>query len=158
MSEATLGGGRTCGTCTLCCKLPLIDWPTDLPVGRPPLKKPRNTWCQYCNPGHGCTIYEDRPISCAGFQCLWLMGFVPEALRPDVIGGFFDVQGPYLTLLRDPDGKNPLQDPRVTAFIERFTKTRGRRLKVVEQPRPPRSKSPKSPPGGRPPAPPRPPD
>lgn len=131
---------RACGTCTLCCKLPLIDWPTDAPVGRPPLKKPRNTWCTYCRPGQGCTIYEQRPISCAGFQCLWLMGMVPEPLRPDRVNAIFDVQGPYLTLLSDPEGPNPLRDPRVKAFTEHFCATRGRRLKVVEQPRPPRGK------------------
>ena len=133
---------RACGPCTVCCKLPLIDWPGDAPVGRPPLKKPRNTWCMYCKPGQGCTIYNDRPISCAGFQCLWLMGLVPEALRPDLVNAMFDVQGPYLTLLSDPEGPNPMHDPRIKAFADRFCKTRGRRLKIVEHPKPRKAPAP----------------
>ncbi len=136
MSDETVHARRSCGTCTLCCKLPLIDWVSDSPVGRPPLKKARNTWCEYCAPGRGCTIHAQRPISCASFQCLWLMGFVPEALRPDRIGGYFDVEGPYLTLLRDQDGPDPLADARVKAFIDKFCRDRGRRLKVVKQPKP----------------------
>ena len=125
---------RACGPCTLCCKLPVIDWPTDPPVGRAPLVKPGATWCVYCDQGRGCTIYPDRPLSCAGFQCLWLMDLMPEALRPDLVGGFFDVQGPYLLLLKDPDREDPLEDPAVRRWAEAFAKQRGRRLKVVKLP------------------------
>jgi uncharacterized protein len=123
---------RSCGECTLCCKLPEIVWPTDPPVGRPPLNKPMNTLCQYCVEGKGCTIWPERPISCAGFQCLWLMGFMGDDMRPDKVGGFFDVQGQYLLLLRDPVRPDPLDDPRVKRWADDFAKTRGRRLKVVK--------------------------
>jgi hypothetical protein len=126
---------RSCGSCTLCCKLPEIDWRTDPPVGLPPLKKPQNEWCRHADPARGCTIYADRPLSCAAFQCLWLMGLAPEEQRPDRIGGFFDVQGPYLLLLRDPDRPDPLADPAVRAWADDFAKRRGRKLKVVRQPR-----------------------
>ena len=131
---------RTCGECTLCCKLPEIVWRTDPPVGRPPLDKPMNTLCSYCVEGKGCTIYADRPLSCAGFQCLWLMGLMPEDLRPDKVGGYFDVQGPYLLLLKDPARPDPMADPRVKSWAEDFAKTRKRRFKVVrvKDPRPAR--------------------
>lgn len=128
---APSGGRRSCGACTLCCKLPVIDWPTDPPVGRPPLKKPANTWCTYCAQGQGCTIYPDRPLSCAAFQCLWLMGLMPEGLRPDAIGGFFDVQGPYLLLLKDRTRPDPMALPEVRHWAEAFARARGRKLKVV---------------------------
>lgn len=125
---------RSCGECTLCCKLPEIVWPTDPPVGRPPLNKAANTLCQYCAEGKGCTIWPERPISCAGFQCLWLMGFMDDDMRPDKIGGFFDVQGQYLLLLKDPARPDPLTNPRVKLWAADFAKTRGRRLKVVKYP------------------------
>jgi hypothetical protein len=133
---------RTCGECTLCCKLPLIDWQTDPPVGRPPLNKPMNTLCQYCIEGKGCTIYPDRPLSCAGFQCMWLMGFMDDDMRPDKVGGFFDVQGPYLLLLKDPARPDPMSDPRVKGWADSFARARKRRFKVVrlEDPKQPRAK------------------
>lgn len=64
---------RTCGTCTMCCKL----------LGVSELSKPRNTWCTNCEIGKGCSIYPDRPSSCAGFECAWLLGVLPEDERPD---------------------------------------------------------------------------
>ena len=56
--------GRACGTCSLCCKL--------LPIRE--LEKPENQWCVHCRPGDGgCGIYADRPPSCRGFACDWLV-------------------------------------------------------------------------------------
>jgi hypothetical protein len=54
--------GRSCGTCTMCCKLLEIDV----------LKKPRGVWCTHCNPKSGCTIYETRPEPCRSFNCGYL--------------------------------------------------------------------------------------
>jgi hypothetical protein len=51
--------GRSCGSCSLCCKL--------LPIRE--LEKPENQWCVHCRPGHGCSIYAERPASCRGFAC-----------------------------------------------------------------------------------------
>jgi hypothetical protein len=54
---------KTCGTCSLCCKLPYVA----------ELNKPIDTWCQHCKPGKGgCTIYADRPAPCVNFTCGWL--------------------------------------------------------------------------------------
>jgi hypothetical protein len=56
--------GRACGPCSLCCKL--------LPIRE--LDKPENQWCVHCRPGNGgCGIYADRPASCRGFACEWLV-------------------------------------------------------------------------------------
>lgn len=52
---------KSCGTCTLCCKL--------LAIGA--LEKPRDRWCGHCVPGQGCGIYESRPRECAHFECGW---------------------------------------------------------------------------------------
>ena len=54
---------KTCGDCTLCCKVMAIE----------ELAKPVGTWCPHCKPGHGCRIYPDRPGECRSFSCLWLV-------------------------------------------------------------------------------------
>ena len=43
---------RTCGTCTLCCKVMAIA----------ALKKPMNKWCEFCDKGAGCKIYPEPSI------------------------------------------------------------------------------------------------
>ena len=54
--------GRSCGSCTLCCKMMEIT----------ELAKPVGSWCSHCAPGKGCKIYDDRPSSCRGFECAYL--------------------------------------------------------------------------------------
>ena len=56
-----LVAGRSCDGCTLCCKV--------LNIGS--LRKPRNVWCQHCDIGNGCTIYEQRPGECRAFYCTY---------------------------------------------------------------------------------------
>ena len=51
---------RECGDCTLCCKLPAIK---DFKDGY--------KWCENCNIGKGCNIYETRPKPCIDFDCMW---------------------------------------------------------------------------------------
>ena len=55
--------GRSCGTCTLCCKVLTVD----------EINKPNGQWCPHCVQGRGCTIYADRPNECRRFQCGYLM-------------------------------------------------------------------------------------
>jgi hypothetical protein len=56
---------RECGTCSLCCKLLYVA----------ELNKPIDTWCPHCQPGlSGCAAYQNRPASCRGFVCGWLVG------------------------------------------------------------------------------------
>ena len=57
--------GRSCGDCSMCCKL--------LKIEEDEINKPANQWCKHCRPGAGCTIYNDRPLVCRAF-CLWLVG------------------------------------------------------------------------------------
>lgn len=51
-----------CGTCTACCKAYAI----------PELKKPAGPWCEHCEVGKGCRIYDLRPKRCVDYECLWL--------------------------------------------------------------------------------------
>jgi hypothetical protein len=55
--------GRSCGPCSLCCKVARVGM----------LEKPAGTWCPHCAPGRGaCTIHNDRPSECRDFFCAWL--------------------------------------------------------------------------------------
>ena len=54
--------GRSCGSCTLCCKV----------LGIVELAKPADKWCPHCDIGKACRIYDTRPPSCRTFHCLWL--------------------------------------------------------------------------------------
>jgi hypothetical protein len=54
--------GRSCGTCTLCCKVMKIS----------ELNKPQGAWCPNCKAGNGCTVYAERPRECRDFNCGYL--------------------------------------------------------------------------------------
>jgi len=54
---------KSCGDCTLCCKVMAIEQ----------LAKPISSWCPHCKPGRGCLIYDNRPAECRSFNCLWLV-------------------------------------------------------------------------------------
>lgn len=70
-----------CGSCTACCRVFNI----------PALKKPAGKWCDHCDIGVGCKIYDQRPQACIDFECLWLQSQSREnpkermdpELRPD---------------------------------------------------------------------------
>lgn len=57
----TLVPGRTCGTCSLCCKVYAV----------PELNKPVGRWCVYSVRGGGCSNHLNRPHVCRQFFCSW---------------------------------------------------------------------------------------
>jgi hypothetical protein len=66
---------RSCGSCSLCCKLLSIEGVED---------RPGWTWCRHCRPGKGgCSIYDHRPEACANFVCGWLSGALDTVLDPE---------------------------------------------------------------------------
>jgi len=66
---------RSCGTCSLCCKV------YDIAA----VPKPAGRWCRHCVPGRGCAAYEERPATCVDFTCEWLRNEDLGPLwRPDV--------------------------------------------------------------------------
>ncbi len=65
------GTMRSCGSCTLCCKVYEVP-PVD--------NKPAGIWCKHCKPGAGCAIWQDRPQFCRDFQCMWILD---ERLGPE---------------------------------------------------------------------------
>ena len=69
-NESLIVPGRSCGTCSLCCKVLHIA----------ELDKPAGKWCTHWRPGNGCGIHVMRPVSCRGFYCEWTTskGLGPE--------------------------------------------------------------------------------
>ncbi|WP_119256941.1 YkgJ family cysteine cluster protein [Shinella zoogloeoides] len=94
LSSPNVVAGRSCGTCTLCCRLPDIDL----------LDKPANAWCRHCVAGEGCSIYADRPSVCRDFLCLWMTDEgLAEVWEPSCSHMMVYRQGPQVTVLVDPD-------------------------------------------------------
>ena len=149
--EGAGGNRRQCGSCDLCCRLPSIDWEE-----YPELHKPPDALCKHLVAGVGCRIHADRPMHCASFQCLWLMGFGPEELRPDKIGGFFDaVDAGELILITDKKVADPRTIPAVDGFIRDWRAKRRAKLvvyrggnEVRERQAPPPRPHPRPPEGG----------
>ena len=57
---------NSCGTCRLCCTVMRVE---QFPPPEP--DKPAMVACQHlCK--QGCGIYERRPVTCSGFECVWL--------------------------------------------------------------------------------------
>ena len=69
--------GKSCGTCTMCCKVLEID----------ELKKAAGVWCSNCIKSGGCAIYARRPEVCRAYECLWLTErSLPATLKPERTG------------------------------------------------------------------------
>lgn len=72
---------RRCRECKACC--------TSLQVNE--IQKAEGERCtKLCS--KGCSIYSERPQSCADFRCLWLQGAMSDKDRPDKLGLVLDVQ------------------------------------------------------------------
>lgn len=89
--ERRPASGRTCGTCSLCCTVLAV---VDLRTPEHPDGKEQNTRCAHLRRGAiggSCSIYAERPTSCAEFSCLWLTGHLPADLKPEKIRAVADV-------------------------------------------------------------------
>jgi len=99
--EAVPAPEKSCGACTMCCKLFEVNW-----VDRP---KPAGKWCHHCAPGRGCAIWQSRPEGCRDYFCVWRIDpeLAPE-WRPDVAKFILTQMGPAfpLTVVVDPAQPN----------------------------------------------------
>lgn len=68
--ESKVVPGRSCGSCTLCCKVFAV----------PEVESPRSVLCKHCHPTNGCSIHSSRPSICREFFCNWLL---VETLGPE---------------------------------------------------------------------------
>jgi len=116
---------RTCGTCTLCCKL--------LPVRE--LAKPAGKKCEHQR-FNGCAIYSERPPSCRMWSCRWLTDQdTADLRRPDRVHYCIDIMPDFITLdpgdggeqfkievvqvWVDPRHPDAHRDPALRAFMRR---------------------------------------
>lgn len=122
---------RTCGDCTLCCKiLSVLD-----------LEKPPMTWCEHCDIGKGCRIYDQRPESCQAFNCMWLINeWMPDEMRPDRCKIVFEsLYGTKVILAMLNEGADNAHERQpVAALIEHLVARLGHSVVVVPYPSPPR--------------------
>lgn len=88
---------RSCGSCTLCCKL--------TPVAE--LHKAAGERCKHVRSGKGCSIYAHRPSSCRWWSCRWLVQpeETPNLSRPDRSHYVIDLVPDYVTLLNNATGE-----------------------------------------------------
>lgn len=106
---------RTCGECTLCCKL----------MGVPEIPKAPAKWCADCDREKGCRVYETRPPSCRNFRCFWLMDEAfPDEFRPDRIGALasFNDTPDSAVLHTDPARPASVRKPETRALIDALLK------------------------------------
>jgi hypothetical protein len=98
-NEPVLVPGRSCGTCTLCCKVYSIK----------ELSKPAGRWCTHCVRGSGCGIHPNRPRSCREFFCSWLVdpNLGPE-WKPEVSRFVLSADATHRAILVTVDPGMPL--------------------------------------------------
>jgi hypothetical protein len=77
---------RECGSCTECCKSLGVNARDDNgELVRTEFFSEPGEWCQHCDVGAGCKIYDlkTKPRECHTFFCLWRLGLTQSTKRPD---------------------------------------------------------------------------
>jgi hypothetical protein len=71
---AVMTDKRTCDGCDVCCTTLEVD----------ELGKANGQRCPHLagEPGHSCSIYAERPSECSGYHCTWVLGYLPDRLKP----------------------------------------------------------------------------
>jgi hypothetical protein len=98
-AESPVVPGRSCGTCSLCCKVfSVIE-----------LSKPAGQWCIHSVRGGGCGIHASRPHVCRQFYCSWLIdpNLGPE-WKPEVARFVLSADPKYQALMLMADPGMPL--------------------------------------------------
>ena len=101
---------RTCGDCTLCCKVMAVN----------SMSKPRGAWCRNCTK-RSCAIYDERPDDCRQFNCVWLkVETLPNELRPDKCGFVLTTTERNDTVQVNIDKTSTRLDHRLPGAIQHF--------------------------------------
>lgn len=111
---------KECGNCTLCCKLPQLNDEQGNKL------KDCFTWCEQCNIGKGCKIYDNKPKNCNDFSCLYREGLLN--ISPHKSGFFVFVENDtaeihkVLTIFCEPHKinnlkKNIMKEPALRVFL-----------------------------------------
>ena len=92
--------GRSCETCTVCCKA----------FGIPELDKGPGQWCRHVVQARGCGIHAERPQTCRLFFCHWMRNAALGAdWRPDraKFVMYTEMEGRRLVVARDAGAPTP---------------------------------------------------
>jgi hypothetical protein len=95
---------KSCGTCSLCCKVLTIE----------ALAKPPGQWCPHVVAGRGCGIHGRHPQECQVFRCAWLdTPELDETWKPEASGMVLrsELEGRRLCIDVDPARPNAWRDP-----------------------------------------------
>ena len=119
--EFLMNNMQSCGECALCCKL--IEIPNLAGVGQ---------WCPHCVPGKRdgcCTIYDNRPEVCRGWNCFWRAENWPDEFRPDRCKVIFEALPGVETILIsvEPSRPDAWKKKKILRVIEKLYK-KGRPL------------------------------
>lgn len=99
---------RSCGECEECCRVVAVE----------ELHKPYHTRCVH-QTGKGCAIYGEHPAECKSYACVWLLGLLPEHMRPDKIGVLVDAEGANEWLVIQESQQGALDTPVGRELVQR---------------------------------------
>jgi hypothetical protein len=124
MTNPAPAPGKSCGSCTACCKIPAVD----------ALQKPGGVYCSHCAIGRGCRIYSERPEECRKFMCAWILNpnMGPD-LKPDqchVVLMWLDARQ-VLVADCDPDWPEAWRAPNVIGALRQAAKRLAAGWRVV---------------------------
>ena len=109
-----LAPGRSCAGCTACCKLPSVT----------EFKKPMQQWCEHCEIGKGCKIYDTRPDDCRTFYCGWVLdGRIGEEWNPRHSKMVIKFENNRTVILVDKDRKDAWRKEPFNTLIRRWAAT-----------------------------------
>lgn len=110
-----------CGSCSACCRVFAV----------PEVKTKHFDWCDHCEIGKGCKIYDTRPETCVKYECMWLeckkAGMtIPDNLRPDKSKCVISMTtSPHVVnIVTLPGYDNAWKAPGIVAFIKRVVADR----------------------------------
>jgi hypothetical protein len=114
MLAPPLAPGKSCGSCTKCCKLLAIN----------ELKKRPGDECPHVARGLGCKIYAQRPGSCRNFICGWLLdpNMGPDLKPENCHVVFYQQNGQNIVACSDADYPDAWRKPNVTEFLHRMAR------------------------------------
>lgn len=98
----------------MCCKI--------LRINDSEIQKEPNVWCSNWSKKTKCSIYENRPKVCAGFECLWLKDpILPEEIRPDKSGAVLKMlDSGKLVVIVDKQRPNAWREGLLGALLEAY--------------------------------------
>jgi hypothetical protein len=102
---------RSCGECTLCCKLMPVPEMVDKVAG---------VRCPHQRSHKGCSIYPKRPLSCQFWSCAWLSwDDTADLSRPDRAHYVIDIMPDFVTVQDDHKPHRPqTQVPVIQVWLD----------------------------------------